>query len=319
MNFRSFHPFNNTFGLSARRRLLIVAGVAIALLACGSTGTVNIQATDTPASGSTPSAVAATNTPGPPATCATLLPGAMPATAGSHFTDVTFPANSVSTTITQHSSGTGQWTIYLFNACSPNNTAAAVRAFFAAQLPGHSWAQSPILPYNGSYQAPCGDPYCWAKDTAPRYVGLENVIDAGNNNVTYRIRLFIPPPVPQCPTGPFHGPSGPFDTWMISSSVGVPAPPLAEHGPASGFDQNGYAQDPDPSLCAAGDASSLTAYFNYVMPLLGWAHGSVPSGCLVGSTGTIWRKGSNMIAINVSGGKSYTNAWAFGYTDCIHL
>jgi hypothetical protein len=55
------------------------------------------------------------------------------------------------------------------------------------------------------------------------------------------------------------------------------------------------------------------------MPLLGWAHGTVPSGCLVGSTGTVWRKGPNMIAINVSGGSSYTNAWAFGYTACIHM
>src|SRR5579872_6771663 len=234
MNFRFSHPFGAIFISPARRNLLIIAGVAIALLACGSTGTVNLQATNTPASGSTPSssptAIGATNTPGLPATCATLLPGAGSATAGSHFADVTFPANSVSTTIALHSSGTGQWSIYTFNVCSPNNTAAAVRTFFAAQLPAHSWAQSPTLPFNGSYQAPCGDPYCWAKDTAPRYVGLENVTDAGNNNVTYRIRLFIPPPSPQCPS-PFLGPSGPFDTWMVSSSVGVPAPPLAEHGP----------------------------------------------------------------------------------------
>jgi hypothetical protein len=319
---RSSHLVKAISASPARRKLLIVAGVAIVLLACGSTGTVNIQATNTPAFGGTPAtnpSPIGTNTPGPPATCATLLPGAGTATAGSHFTDVTFPANSVSTPIALQSSGTGQWSIYTFNVCSPNYTAVAVRAFFAAQLPAHSWAQSPTLPFNGSYQAPCGDPYCWMKDAAPRYVGLEKVIDAGNNNVTYRIRLFIPPPLPQCPVGPFHGPGGPFDTWMLSSSVGVPAPPLAEHGPSSGFDQNGYAQDPDPSLCAAGNASSLTAYFNYVMPLLGWAHGSVPGGCLVGSKGTIWRKGPNMIAIDVSIGTAYTNAWAFGYTDCIHL
>ncbi len=317
MNFRSFQPLN-----AMRKKLLIVAGLAVVLVACGSTGTVNLQPTDTPNAGGTPAgtatSIAATNAPAPPATCATLLPGAGPATAGPHFTDVIFPANSVSTSIAQHSSGTGQWSISLFNVCSPNNSAAAVRAFFAAQLPGHSWVQSPTLPFNGSYQAPCGDPYCWAKDTAPRYVGLENVADAGNNNVTYRIRLFIPPPLPQCPS-PFLGPGGPFDTWLIGSSVGVPAPPLAEHGPASGFDQNGYAQDPNSSLCAAGDSNSLVAYFNYVMPLLGWAHGSVPSGCLVSGIGTIWRKGADMIAIDVTSGAGYTGGWAFNYTDCIHL
>lgn len=306
------------------RASLALGAVAVTLLACSFGGATSSASDGSSSSGSTTgstssstTASAPTNTPIPAATCATLLPGAGAATAGGSFTDVTFPASSVSTAITTHSSGTGQWSIFLFNACSPGTSSTAVRAFFAAQLPAHGWAQSATLPFNGSYPAPCGDAYCWGKDTAPRYVGLENVTDAGNNNVTYRIRLFTPPPTPQCPVGPFLGPSGPFAQWLLSSQAGVPAPPLGEHGPASGFDQNGYAQDPGDSMCVAGDATSLAAYFAFTMPYLGWSHGTEPSGCIVGTTGTIWRKGSNMIAIDTAGGTSYPHAYIFSYTACL--
>jgi hypothetical protein len=297
----------------------------VTLMACslgsGTTTPISSSTSSSSTSSTTSSTTSATSLPATsvPATCATLLPGAGPATAGVGFGDVPFPSNSVSTAILPHSSGTGQWSIFLFNVCSSNSTVATAQTFFATQLPAHGWAQSATLPFNGSYPAACGDPYCWGKDTAPRFVGLENVTNAGSSNITYRIRLFTPPPIPQCPVGPYAGPSGPFAHWLLSSSVGVAAPPLGEHGPASGFDQNGYAQDPGDNMCVAGNAASVTAFFNFTLPFLGWAHGSAPSGCLVSTTGTVWRKGMNMIAIDAAGGSSVPNGYSFSYSACIHL
>jgi hypothetical protein len=72
----------------------------------------------------------------------------------------------------------------------------STRSYFASGLPHAGWTQAPRLPYDGAYQASCGDPYCWKKDHAPRYVSLESVTSHGGGVVTYHIRLAVPPNEP---------------------------------------------------------------------------------------------------------------------------
>ncbi|HKD77720.1 MAG TPA: hypothetical protein VKB76_19595, partial [Ktedonobacterales bacterium] len=223
---------------------LLFAGIAlIVLIACGSTGTVSVghSATSTPAATATAITGLGTEapttvptTPPHPTSCTSLIGSSATASAGSHFTDVAFPASSLSTGLTLHRSGTGIWSIYLMNACTPGSSASAVRSFFASQLPASGWATSATLPFDGGFQAPCGDPYCWAKDTAPRYVGLEAVTDAGGGFVTYTLRLFIPPTAPaSCYTSMFANP--PYhSTWWQDAAI--PVPPLSiNSGPGDGY------------------------------------------------------------------------------------
>jgi hypothetical protein len=164
------------------------------------------------------------------------------------------------------------WSIYLVEVCSQGIAVSSVRDFFAAQLPGAGWTQTPKLPLDGGYQAPCGNAYCWAKDGAPRYVGLENVTDHGNNVTTYQLRLFLPPPVPSCPsffsTSPIHG----YQSFVQVFTLYVPLPPLSLLTPddASGG-QKGL------EMCSAGTASSVASFMRNELGKEGWVLSSSAS------------------------------------------
>jgi hypothetical protein len=204
-----------------------------------------------------------------------------------------------------HSSGTGLWSIYQLNACTPSSTASAVRSFFASQLPGHGWATSPTLPFDGGYQAPCGDPYCWAKDTAPRYVGLEAVTDAGSGFVTYRLRLFIPPSAPaSCYTSMFANP--PYhSTWWQDSAI--PVPPLSiNSGPGDGYSVSGHSHQ-FSYICSAGTGSSIALFMQTELAHLGYHTGTLP--CTSGTFWVLGMKGITWYAPNSTG-------WQLGEDIC---
>lgn len=114
-----------------------------------------------------------------------------PASAGSNFTDVTFPAGSVSVASSTY---TEVYSFQIINVCTNNTSTSSVRGFFASGLPGNGWSQSATYPYKGNVSSACGDPYCWRKQYASniRYVSLESVTAAGSV-VVYSLRLATAP------------------------------------------------------------------------------------------------------------------------------
>ena len=272
--------------------VLVVLAASMALLACSLGGGGTTTTGDT----STTTAVPPTQTT-IPATCATALPGGAATTqpGGATFADMPVPATSFATAPAPISSGTGLWTISLVNVCSQGITAANVRSFFGTQLPGTGWTQTPKLPLDGGYQKPCGDPYCWAKDTAPRYVGLESVTDKGNSVTTYQLRLFVPPPVPAC--NPLYFGSPPIPALpgyppFVGPIYGlyVPLPPLTTAVPsyASGG-QRGY------GICSAGTTASVAHFMSTELPKEGWTLFQNTS-----STDQIWQHAGSKLHWSVS-------------------
>src|SRR5262249_30897476 len=193
---------------------IFIALILTLLTACSSTASVTaLGPTATP-----------TLTPTPVPTCATLsgFSNAGPASAGASFADVPFPGGSIGTAPKQTTSGTGLFTISELDACTAGTSANAVRTFYAQHLASGSWTQATTEPYDGQYQAACGDPYCWKRGGAPRYVSLEKVTDKDKGLVTYHLRLAKPPTAPNCPASPFGGP--PYATFVPKSDI--PLPPL---------------------------------------------------------------------------------------------
>jgi len=233
--------------------------------------------------------------------------------AGPGFSDVPFPANSLSTTLVLHSTGTGLFTIYLFQVCSPNTTKSGIQSFFSGQMVAKGWVYSPTLPFDGGYQAPCGDPYCWtsgAPMAAPRYVGLENVTAIGNGLVTYQMRLFVPPTMPICP----H-----FTTFttFVPQHKEVPLPPetVIEPGDASGvLVSNG--------MCSAGTAASIDLFMNTELGKLGWHQGTFNPGggatfnCGGPFKGWISPDNSHAVGWNTANGAAVVNGWQWSLQTC---
>jgi len=244
---------------------MLVMALSFSFAACDATTTVTSttggtqpggNTSTTPANSATPTAAAAT-------TCAALLPGSGPASGGPNFGDIPFPPNSVTTPQVLHSSGTGQYTIYLFNACSPNTTAANVHAFYATQMLAEGWGQDPTLPFDGAYQQNCGDAYCWEKGPNPiarRLSGLESVTDHANTLVTYTWRVFVPPPQGACKASDF-----PSMTNASPSLEQYQLPPVTTY-----YDFGGAAGNHETLFCSAGDAASILAFMKKSVVAAGW-------------------------------------------------
>ena len=251
--------------------------------------------------------------------CQTTLNGAtlQPATAGSGFSDVPFPPNSFSTGIANSHGGDGRFTIQQFDVCSNASGAQAIRSFFASGLPSAGWAQATAYPYNGAYQAPCGDPYCWRKGSAPRYVSLEQVTDRHNGYVTYHLRLAIPPTPPTC-TPDVAGiyPTRAYDTGNLPNTTDIPAPPLTKDGLGSAGVNGNVSQGGFGGECSAGTAASINSFFTTELPVLGWNHSAPPvllAPC--GTTGSQWWKGHEIFSWNTSGSAGASGVF-WGYGEC---
>src|SRR5262249_16249734 len=136
-----------------------------------------------------------------PVTCAQKLPSVGKANAGSAFADLPLPS-AVGTSPTKTvGGGDGQFTLSDMTLCSESTSAARLRTFFNA-LPDHQWLHSNYFPADAEAESPCGDEFCWAKDT--RYVRLEQVTDQGGGVVTYHLRFATPPSAPDC-SGGYNG------------------------------------------------------------------------------------------------------------------
>ena len=303
----SLRPLQRSFAI------IVLTGALAVVAACGTGNSV--------ANGPTPvlptaTPVAPTPTPTNVSQCASVpgFAGAISAMAGPGFADVPFPNNSLSTPLVQHSTGIGLFTIYLFQVCSPNTSKSGIQSFFSSQMITNGWLASPTLPFDGGYQAPCGDPYCWGSGSpgaAPRYVGLEKVTELGNSLVSYQMRIFVPPTFPICP----H-----FMNTFISflpNHKEVPLPPetVPEPGDASGALLNSQ-------LCSAGTAASIDTFMTTELTKLNWHQGTFNPGggatfnCGGPFTGWISPDNTHAISWDTAHGSAITNGWLWGIESC---
>lgn len=255
-------------------------------------------------------------------TCQALsgFSGAQTATAGAGFSDVSFPASSISTTIATSGGGAGRFTIKQFDVCTSSTTTSSVYSFFASGLPGAGWSGASSYPYDTAWQAACGDPYCWKKGNSPRYVSLEKVTDSGNGLVSYHMRLAVPPSGPTCSSSVdiYTG-----KTWdpNVGDVPGLQSPPLTLDGLGDGYDDSVAAHTAVQSMCSAGNGSSIDNFFNTEMPKHGWNH-STPSSAMSSAchtTGAQWWKGKDLFQWKVeTGGSPAVNTVYWDYNYC-HL
>lgn len=177
------------------RRLLIILPLALALFASACSTTTTTEglggAGSTPGSSAT-STSGSGGTGGGSADCAHAsgFSSAGAASAGGSFSDVSFPANSVSVV---NSSFTDTYQFQIIKVCTNGSTSSAVRSFFASNLPSSGWANVSNYPYHGDPTSACGDPNCWRKGGSPvRYVSLESLSTSGSVAL-YSLRLAIAP------------------------------------------------------------------------------------------------------------------------------
>jgi hypothetical protein len=257
-------------------------------------------------------------TPTPLQACQTLLDSnnVQAATAGADFADVSFPANSLGTSIATSHGGDGRFTIEQFDVCSPASSIDAIHSFYSTGLPSAGWAQAATYPYDGAYQASCGDQFCWSKDPAPRYVSLESVINQQNGYVTYHMRLAVPPTPPSCQPDSYGiYAARPYDT-TLPNTPSIPAPPLTKDGLGSAGTSGNVTQGGYAGMCSAGSASAITAFFTTELPHLGWSANTPPtyfSACHM--SGALYWKDRDIFQLQTNGSAGASGTfWSF--TDC---
>jgi hypothetical protein len=191
-------------------RLLAVMIFCLAVLLSACSTTANTTVTTPPTGQPQPSVSAgaptatsrpvsvptATSVPVTSCTQVSGFGGAGSISAGSQFTEVSFPSNTVGFVAQTFEDNSYQFRI--ISACTKGTTASAIRSFYASKLPPTGFAQSSTFPYKGNSSSACGDPYCWFRGTAhpsfqaTQYVSLEAVAALGSV-VTYNLRLCITP------------------------------------------------------------------------------------------------------------------------------
>jgi len=134
------------------RSLVGLIALALALGACAFGASTTSAQNENPTTNAA-TAVGSTPTSQPVAQQGTTCPslsgfsGAQAATAGSGFGDVSFPSNSISTSIATSGGGAGRFTIKQFDVCTPATTTNGVYSFFSGSptsggMVGAGWAQA---------------------------------------------------------------------------------------------------------------------------------------------------------------------------------
>jgi hypothetical protein len=286
------HRFRPAF-LSARTWAALVA-VAICLAACGTTSSL--------------AGVVPTATPTAAPTCATLLPGATTidlASAGFVY-PIAFPSGTVGTTPTQTASGSGLYTVYSFDACSPSTTPGAVTSFFAAQLPAlpHGWIGATTFPLDGGLMQTCASgASCWfdPKGGPIYYLSFDGIADSGNDMVTYHAHWAVSPNFPTCNSNFSSSPITGFQSFLPGMTPPAPLPPLTLVVPDDAAGLRGV------DLCSAGTAASVSAFLQKELPAEGWTKVASDTRCFY--TDECWTGGSSAISWHVDDPTDWHIAW----------
>lgn len=268
----------------------------------GSSGPATTTATAVPVTVVSTIAVVASvviTSPPAPVSCSAALPGAGPASAGSSFTDLPMPANSVSTPLAQSGGGgAGQFTLYTLQLCTSGSSPTSINAFFAG-ITAQGWLHSTTFPADGSFQSNCTNSDCWAKDV--RYVSLQEPIsDLGGGIERYQLTLATAPPAPNCDNQGSTFSTGYYyklpDPGYKSTNVyaNIPLPPLSRIVPddASGG-VRGY------GICSAGTVASITSFMNTQLTASGWST----------TGGGNWVKSGYSLTVSVSSPTFWTISW----------
>jgi hypothetical protein len=200
------HGPRHTGNFSLGFLFLVVFTLVITLSACNfatnPTSTAEQSSTSSPTSTTSASTGGSTPTPTQPpipvTNCSQVsgFGSAVSISAGLHFSEVNFQANTIGFIAQKFETNSYQFEI--INACTKSTTVGAIHSYYASGLPSSGFAQSSTYPYNGNASAACGDPYCWFNASshpsfqAGRYVSLESVTAHGSV-VTYSLRLSIAP------------------------------------------------------------------------------------------------------------------------------
>jgi hypothetical protein len=299
--------------------LWLAAALLLTLALGGCTLDISSLSGTTSSDGSANGTPTPTATPSPTPTvqqaCRTLLNASslQAASAGSAFTDVTFPANSLGTGVTSSPAADGRFAIAQFDVCTPASSIAAIQSFFATGLPSAGWAQSGTYPYDGALQASCGDPYCWSKDSAPRYVSLESIASQPGGYVTYHLRLATPPTPPSCQPDDYGiYATRPYDTTLPNTPA-LPAPPLTKDGIGSAGTNGNVTQGGYAGMCSAGSVNSINAFFTTELPKLNWSTSAPPAYfAACGMSGTLYWKDRDMFQWQTNGSAGASGTfWSF--------
>jgi hypothetical protein len=285
--------------------LALSLGTGLAFSACASSASTSTSNTPGAGSPTTPPAATATSAP----TTCTHLPGfaqagALPQ-AGNILGGIPFMSNTVYTSLNPVAGGTpGLYGVDLMQACTANTSVNAVHSNFATQSPANGWPQSSTYPYDGGYQAPCGDPYCWMRTNYREYLSLEKVTDAGSGLVTYGIRIAVPPSTPDCSSIAPPGGGTPTLEFFWSQQPSIPVPPLSAEGL---YDGHGVGSKTvlSQSMCSPGTVASVKSFMSTELGKLGFKS---TSQSLCGTTGWVLKNG---LAISWNVG-SATN-WTLSY------
>lgn len=270
----------------ARRRppfvagVLLLAGVAWLMAGCGTT-----------TGAGSPTATATS-------TCTTVLPGSAAIDLASHgfVYPITYPANTVSSTINSTASGAGLFTVNQFTACTPGTSVSAVKSFYNSQLPAlqHGWSAATTFPADGGLMIACNAPcFSNAKGGNVYYLVFDQFADHGSGVVTYlgRWAVFDISTLPDC--GSNFGPGNTGAKQQVyfvgSGDTAFPVPPLSS---LAADDAAGGVRGYD--VCSPGTAASVSAFLAKEVPADGWtkvttsnAHCIVASNCWT-KNGQVW-------------------------------
>ncbi len=227
-------------------------------------------------------------------TCVSALPASSPINLGSHgfVYPITYPTNTVSSSINTTASGAGLFTVNQFTACTPNSSVSATQGFYNAHLPTlqHGWSAATSFPADGGLLVACAAPcFSNAKGGPVYYLVFDQFTDRGAGVVTYRGRwaAFDSTALPACGQNFGTGNTGAQQNvyFVGSGDTAFPVPPLSSIAAA---DASGGVRGYD--VCSPGTAASASAFLAKEVPAAGWtkvtasnAHCTIASNC--------WTKG----------------------------
>lgn len=241
-------------------------------------------------------------------TCANQLPGAQPINLGPNFVyPISFPTGTVAATPQQTAGGTGLFTVYAFDGCSPNTSDSGFITFMQGALTNiqHSWISTTQFPADGGLMSDCnGEPCFWNPKGGPiYYITFGKITYKGNNVVTWHARyaVFDPNMIPTCNANFANSPINGFQYFVNGYTPPLPLPPLTLIVPDDAAGTTGM------DLCSPGTAASVSAFMTKDLTTEGWLKVASNAKCVF--TGECWMGGSSVISWQVNDPTSWIIAY----------
>lgn len=232
-------------------------------------------------------------------TCATALPGAQPINLGANFVyPIAFPASTVASAPQQTAGGTGLFTVYAFDGCSPNTTASGFTSFMANALTNiqHAWASTTQFPADGGLMSACNsDPCYWnAKGGPIYYITFTNITLKGTGTVTWHARYatFDDGALPTCNANFSNSPVTGYQFFVNGMTPPLPLPPFTLLTPDDAAGSTGM------DLCSPGTVASVSSFMTSELAKEGWQQVASNAKCVFNAE--CWTGGSSVISWQVT-------------------